>query len=122
MKDILEWSRQGLEQMNPCIGQELRTILKKNGSKCATCNKYKNQNKKEPLINHDVPLRAFQKVGVDIFECRGKDYILCVDYYSKFVEIRKLNEKTAKSVQYQRYLPCMGFLKKMSDNSNVRSQ
>ena len=24
---------------------------------------------------------------------------MCVDYYSKFVEIRKLNGKTAKSVQ-----------------------
>ena len=31
-------------------------------SKYATCNKYKNQSLKEPLINHDVPLRAFQKV------------------------------------------------------------
>ena len=57
------------------------------------------KNRKEPLINQDMPLRAFQKVRVDLFEYRGKDYILCVDYYSKFVEIRKLNGKTAKSVQ-----------------------
>ena len=68
-------------------------------SKCATCNRYKNKNRKEPLINQDMPMRAFQKVRVDLFEYRGKDYILCVDYYSKFTEIRKLNGKTAKSVQ-----------------------
>ena len=67
--------------------------------KCQTCNKFKRKNQKEPLKQYVVPERPFQRVGVDIFEYKNKDYVLCVDYYSKFIEIRKLCSKTAKSVQ-----------------------
>jgi len=68
-------------------------------AKCATCNKYKRQNQREPLKQHDLPQRPFQKVGVDIFEYEHRDFILCVDYYSKFVEIRRLSGKSAKAIK-----------------------
>ena len=69
-------------------------------SQCATCNKFKRQNQKETLIQHEIPERPWQKVGIDLFECRSRDYFLVVDYYSKFIEIRLLQGKTAKSVAH----------------------
>ncbi|MES9901692.1 MAG: RNase H-like domain-containing protein, partial [Sedimenticola sp.] len=67
-------------------------------SSCCICNKYKVSNQKEPLIPHEVPKRAWEKVGMDIFEYKAKDYLLVVDYYSKFIEIRHLHGKTAQSI------------------------
>ena len=69
-------------------------------SQCATCNKFKRNNQKETLIQHEVPERPWQKVGIDLFEYKSHDYVLVVDYYSKFIEIRMLQRKTAKSVVF----------------------
>ena len=65
---------------------------------CLTCNKYCNEQTKEPLIPHSVPQRPWQKVGADIFSFARRDYLLVVDYYSKFPEVAFLEDKTAFSV------------------------
>ena len=67
-------------------------------SQCSVCNKYKRQNQKETLIQHEVPARPWQKVGIDNFEYKSRNYVLVVDYYSKFVEIRLLQSTSAQSV------------------------
>ena len=54
-------------------------------SQCATCNKFKRQNQTEALIQHEIPERPWQIVGIDLLEYRSRDYILLVDYYSKFI-------------------------------------
>ena len=51
-------------------------------------------------MQHEVPDRPWQKVGIYLFEYRSRDYVLVVDYYSKFIEIRHLQGKTAKSVAH----------------------
>ena len=50
---------------------------------------------------HPVPERPWQKVGVDIFTFQRKDYLLVVDYYSKYPEIAHLPDKTASTVVLQ---------------------
>ena len=57
---------------------------------CETCRKFETSPQKEPLVSHDVPLRPWEKIGVDIFELNGKEYLTTVDYYSNFWEIDKL--------------------------------
>src|SRR5678815_3190257 len=52
----------------------------------------------EPLLPHAVPERPWQKVGADIFTLYSRDYLLVVDYFSKFPEICHLESKTASSV------------------------
>jgi len=52
----------------------------------------------EPLSPHPVPLKAYQKVGADIFTIHGKDYLLVVDYFSKFPEYVHLKSKLADCV------------------------
>ena len=57
---------------------------------CTTCLKPLDSNAKEPLIPHEFPDRPFQKNGVDLFHFDGKEYLLTVDYYSRFFEINCL--------------------------------
>ena len=67
-------------------------------SRCSTCSTYRNRNQKEPMIAHEVPDRPWQKLGSDLFEHKGKPYLLVVDYYSKFIETSLLPAKTAGTV------------------------
>ena len=66
--------------------------------KCSVCNKFKRNNTKEPLISHEIPDRAWAKVGVDLFHYNQGDYLMCVDYFSKFPEIAKLTQTASGHV------------------------
>ena len=66
-------------------------------SRCAICNTYRRQNRKEPMIGHDLPERPWQKVATDIFELDGEHYLVVVDYYSNFIEVSKLNTTTSQA-------------------------
>ena len=67
-------------------------------AKCLVCNSFHRQQAAEPLLPHHIPDRPWQKVGADIFSFKQKDYILVVDYYSKYPEILHLPDKTASTV------------------------
>ena len=58
----------------------------------------KNNNPREPLIPHPVPLKVWSKVGMDLFHFNKAEYIMCVDYYSKYPEISKLRGTTSKHI------------------------
>ena len=78
-------------------------------AKCSTCNSFCRQQQKEPLLPHVVPELPWQKLGIDIFQLFNKDYLLVVDYYSKFPEVSQLANKSASCVishlksQFARY-------------------
>lgn len=61
---------------------------------CKICIKFSKQNVKEPLINHEIPELPFVKLGMDILDFEGKPFLIVVDYYSKWLEIIKLTNKT----------------------------
>ncbi len=86
-REILYW---------PGMSTDIEDIV----SRCETCTMFRRSNSKEPMIPHDVPNRRWEKVGVDIFEFDSKDYLLMVDYFSKFIEISLLKDKTADTVIY----------------------
>ena len=47
---------------------------------------------------HDIPHRPWEKIRVDIITLNSQDYLLVVDYFSKFVEVIQLQNKTGSTV------------------------
>ncbi|XP_048586615.1 uncharacterized protein K02A2.6-like [Nematostella vectensis] len=68
-------------------------------SKCKVCMEHQHKNIKEPMLPHERPERPWQKVGSDLMELKGKDYLVVVDYYSKFIEVCLLRDKTAATAK-----------------------
>ncbi len=45
-----------------------------------------------------LPQRPWQRTACDLAEVKGKMYIVLVDYYSRWIEVRYLHKTTATSV------------------------
>lgn len=83
--------------------------------KCRTCEKYRASNSKEPMIAHEVPDIPFQVVGCDILDYAGSSYLIMIDYFSKYLEIIKLKDKTSLSVidAFKKIFSCHGIPEKV---------
>ena len=68
-------------------------------NRCSVCERFAASNIKEPLIPHELPSLPFQKLGIDIMTCDGADYLIVIDYFSKWLDILKLRFKTSKEIQ-----------------------
>ena len=64
---------------------------------CVTCAR-ETKNPAEPLIYTPFPTYPWQKVAMDLFEWKGRSYLLVIDYYSRFVEIALLSSTTSPAV------------------------
>lgn len=49
-------------------------------------------------MKHEKPLSPWQKVGTDVFVYDGDTYIIMVDYYSSYFEVKKLPETRLSNV------------------------
>ena len=100
--NVLHSSHLGVEKTKARARQSvwpgISTDIEKTIQKCEQCIMYRNKNQKEPLIQHDVPELPWTKVGSDIFTHEGKDFVVIIDYYSKFIEYEILQDKTACSI------------------------
>uniref|UniRef100_A0A8C1MEE9 Integrase catalytic domain-containing protein n=1 Tax=Cyprinus carpio TaxID=7962 RepID=A0A8C1MEE9_CYPCA len=56
------------------------------------------KNQKEPLKPHELPELPWYKLGVDIFELKGRSFLLTVDYFSKYPEVQQIPDKAASTV------------------------
>jgi hypothetical protein len=67
---------------------------------CESCVKAERTQSKEPLIPFAVPETPFQCVGVDLFCLDGVDYLLLVDYLTKWPVVKTLSRvgTTSKAV------------------------
>ena len=53
------------------------------------------------MMPTSLPYLPWQKVATDLFEWTGSTYLLVIDYYSRWIEITKLDQLSANSVTYQ---------------------
>lgn len=67
-------------------------------SSCAACCSNRSKQPAEPLMPHAVPEYPWQKIGADIFSYNRRDFLLVVDYFSKFPLVVRLNDKVASTV------------------------
>ena len=59
---------------------------------CPTCITHRNRQQQETLLEHYVPEAQWIKVAADLFTIYGKDYLLVVDYSSKYFEVSHVRE------------------------------
>lgn len=78
----------------PGINNDITTMVQE----CRICERYSAKNKKEPLTPHEKPLLPFQKVSIDILELDSKCSLVVEDNLSKWLEIRKLSNKSSGAV------------------------
>ncbi|XP_045450007.1 uncharacterized protein K02A2.6-like [Melitaea cinxia] len=77
----------------PNMNKEIEDLIQN----CDTCKSFQNANKKESMIEKEIPQRPWEILSIDIFFLYSKPYILLVDAYSKYVEIQPLNNLYATS-------------------------
>ena len=97
-RQLIHESHRGIEKCNSrarallywlCMTLDPEDIV----SDCNVCCNYRNNQQKDPMIPHAIPNERFQKVGIDIMTFRNTDYLVVVDYFSKFSQIAQLPDK-----------------------------
>jgi hypothetical protein len=71
-------------------------IEEKIGS-CTTCQEYQTSQPKEPMITNKLPNLPWTEVASDTFHFQGDNYLLTIDYYSKYIEVAKLADMTTRT-------------------------
>ena len=64
---------------------------------CPVCMKNKTP-QTEPLLQPALPSHFWEKVAADLFQLKGKAYLVVVDYYSKSVEVQSLSLTASAAV------------------------
>lgn len=77
----------------PGIGSQIEDMV----NNCEQCIKA-NSNRAEPMMPFDVPALPWMSVGTDLLEIKGEKYLLVQDYYSKFMEVVKLERTESKFI------------------------
>ena len=65
---------------------------------CSTCFKPQQTQPKEKTIHHDILLRPWEVIGVDVFQLNNKNYLCVVDYHSNFSVIKRMEGLSAESL------------------------
>ena len=75
------------------INQQIQDLI----SRCEHCQKKQKTQKREPLMNTELPSRPWQHIAADLCEHGRKMYLVVSDYCSRFLEISELNTISTSS-------------------------
>ena len=78
----------------PCMSSDIKQKI----ANCEVCATHRASNQKEPMIPHELPTRPWQKVATDLFTWEGRQFMVTVDYFSRFFEIDELTTTTSSAV------------------------
>ena len=103
MLDLIHTGHMGIEKCQrrardvmfwPGISADIANVVQN----CSTCLKHRNSNTKEPLIPTEIPDYPWQIVGTDLFTWENKNYLVMVDYYSRYFEVKELPNMRSQTV------------------------
>ncbi len=66
--------------------------------KCSICLEHRHSNCKEPLQPSEVPDRPWEVAATDLFMWNNTNYVVLVDYHSRYFEVGRLSDTKAKTV------------------------
>ena len=73
-------------------------------TKCSVCMKYQKSQHKEPMIPHNIIDGRWKKIAMDITPFKGHDYLVLMDYYSKYPKFTIPPRVYACGMVYQKKL------------------
>ena len=114
--EMLNRIHEGHQGINRCLRLARESIwwlgmtraIEQTITNCRTCCKFQAE-KSQPLISTEVPLYPWQKIGIDFFAWNNSNYILLVDYLSRWIEIKLMHTTTSTAtiktlkVMFSRY-------------------
>ena len=65
---------------------------------CEKCLKYQSKQTKEPMQTREIPILPWQIVASDVLEHKNQNYLVVIDYYSKYIEAIRLNGKSSSDI------------------------
>jgi hypothetical protein len=103
VKQKLHLAHMGFESMlrrarNTVYWPRMKYEIQQIADQCDTCQSMKPNVVKETLVQHDEPKKPWVKVGLDIFELEGRNYLVTIDYFSNYIEVDYLTTTTAAAV------------------------
>ena len=72
--------------------------IKHMAEQCEICQESKPKNRREPLLQHSDGAMPWNKIGLDLYEIKGRQYLVAVDYYSNFTEVDFLSTTNTSQV------------------------
>ena len=76
----------------PGISKDIATMIEK----CEVCQKYQDKQPREQITSPPIPSSPWHTIASDLFEFRGKIYLIVSDRYSKFVIVRELPDHSVE--------------------------
>ena len=68
---------------------------------CDHCQSSRPSHQREPLQPTPLPSRPWVRIGADLCEWKGHQYLIVVDYYSRWIEIFQMTSTTSQLVVSQ---------------------
>ena len=65
---------------------------------CSICQQHQMQIAKEPMVPSQLPSKPWEKVATDLFTWDKSEYLIIVDYHSRFFEVAKLPDTKSNTV------------------------
>ena len=78
----------------PTIGKDIKTMVEN----CTVCQEHRATQSEQPLKPIALPGRPWEMLGTDLFEFKKRTYLVVIDYYSRWIEIKQLSQPTSAVV------------------------
>ncbi len=94
------WDRANASVWWPGMGSQITAKVEN----CMYCREQRRAQNREPLLPTPLPDRLWKKIGIDLCEHEGEDYLVIADYYSSFLEILHMPTTTSRQTDRPRSL------------------
>ena len=102
----------------PGVNKQIKNMIRN----CPTCLKFapsKPKTKKKDMLHHKVPDTPWTKLATDIFHFQGTNYLIIVDYTSKFPVVKQLRkmDQRAITIAFEKVFTEHGYLDELVSNN-----
>ena len=77
----------------PCMSSQIADMIRA----CRKCQRNRPEHS-EPLMPIEFPERPWERIGTDLFHWHNSEYLIAVDYHSRFFEVAKLQRTDSESI------------------------